>query len=257
MLSFPSIVIGIRTETPTGAASAGDSTEDGLSTPMHALIIGTATPHHELIKETFRGEGFGVFHAETQEDAWAVYGDRAPQVVVLPDVEAPSLDFVRRIRAQNHGEAVILLALVQPEVEMYGQGLFDAQIDDCILESISPSYLKARLVLAVRRSHRRQQRYQIEAELAARVRQQAAVAELGRHALAGMPVQALMDRAVAITADALNVELCKVLEQETEGGELVLKAGVGWRDGVAAIGYVEGAVWGEVDAGEAGIGGFG
>jgi len=50
------------------------------------------------------------------------------------------------------------------------------------------------------------ERRSIEAELAVRVRQQAALADLGLRALAGMPVEALLDEAVHVVSEALDVE---------------------------------------------------
>ena len=71
-----------------------------------------------------------------------------------------------------------------------------------------------------------------EAELEARVRQQAAVAELGHRALgAGVSFPDLLDQATAETAAALDVEFCEVLEAEEGSGELVLRMGAGWPAG--------------------------
>ena len=67
------------------------------------------------------------------------------------------------------------------------------------------------------------------AQLQARARQQESVAELGRRALAGEPIQEVMDRAVRTVADVLDLEYCAVLEQpDLERDELVLRATVGW-----------------------------
>ncbi len=69
-----------------------------------------------------------------------------------------------------------------------------------------------------------------EEALAARVRQQAAVAELGQRALAGLGLATLMDEAVAVVARTLEVECAQVL-QLLPGGDLLLRAGVGWPAG--------------------------
>src|SRR4051812_27581647 len=66
-----------------------------------------------------------------------------------------------------------------------------------------------------------------EAELAARLQQQAAVATLGLRVLAGGDVQALMDDAARIVAETLQVELCKILEILPGRDALLLRAGVG------------------------------
>ena len=78
------------------------------------------------------------------------------------------------------------------------------------------------------------ERKQAEEALAALVRQQAAVAELGVHALAPIDPTALMDETVALVAQILEVEYCKVLELLPDGNTLLLRAGVGWKEG-----YVE------------------
>ena len=73
-----------------------------------------------------------------------------------------------------------------------------------------------------------------EVELAVRVRQQVAVAQLGQHALAGGAASAdLLDQAVREIAAALDVQHAEVLEIEEGGSRLVLRAGVGWPAGSA------------------------
>jgi PAS domain S-box-containing protein len=69
-------------------------------------------------------------------------------------------------------------------------------------------------------------------EIELRARQQEAVADLGRRALTGPGLQVLMDEAVEVVARTLDVEYCKILELLPDGGELLLRAGVGWREGL-------------------------
>ncbi len=71
-----------------------------------------------------------------------------------------------------------------------------------------------------------------EAALRARTEQQAAVAELGRLALAGSNLSSLFDTAVQLLADTLHVPNVKVLELLPGGNELLLRAGVGWKPGL-------------------------
>ncbi len=65
----------------------------------------------------------------------------------------------------------------------------------------------------------------------ARERQQGAVSELGLQALAGADLSSLMDRAAKLLAETLGVEFCKVLELLPDGEALLLRAGVGWKEG--------------------------
>ena len=68
--------------------------------------------------------------------------------------------------------------------------------------------------------------------LATRGHQQAALASLGQHALAGAAPAALMESAVHLVAQSLDVEYAKVLEMLPDGSALILRAGVGWRVGL-------------------------
>ena len=71
-----------------------------------------------------------------------------------------------------------------------------------------------------------------EEELRARVRQQEATGRLGLAALSGMDLSGLMDVAVHAVAGVLGAEYCKILELMPDGATLLLRAGVGWRDGL-------------------------
>ena len=70
-----------------------------------------------------------------------------------------------------------------------------------------------------------------EETLRATARQQEAVAHLGQQALAGAPVSELIDAAVALVARVLEVDFSCVLELRAPSRTLVLRAGVGWREG--------------------------
>src|SRR5215210_7967588 len=72
----------------------------------------------------------------------------------------------------------------------------------------------------------------VEAALGARARQQVLVAELGLKALANYDLRSLMDEAVVRLARTLGVEHAKIVEVLPGGEELLLRAGVGWREGL-------------------------
>jgi signal transduction histidine kinase/ActR/RegA family two-component response regulator len=69
------------------------------------------------------------------------------------------------------------------------------------------------------------------AQLKARIRQQEVVADLGRHALTGTDLGALLDEAAVLVAHTLEVEFSGVWKLQAEENALLLRAGVGWRDG--------------------------
>jgi DNA-binding NarL/FixJ family response regulator/signal transduction histidine kinase len=76
------------------------------------------------------------------------------------------------------------------------------------------------------------ERKRAEEEREARAAQQALVADLGQRALASDDLQSLLDDAAALVARTLGVELAKVGELLPGGEELLIRAGVGWRNGV-------------------------
>ncbi len=73
---------------------------------------------------------------------------------------------------------------------------------------------------------------QAQEELELRVRQQAAVAQLGQRALQSIDLSVLMDETALIVAENLDVEYSKVLELLPQDDVLLLRAGVGWKEGL-------------------------
>ncbi|MBW4592226.1 MAG: PAS domain S-box protein [Brasilonema angustatum HA4187-MV1] len=76
-------------------------------------------------------------------------------------------------------------------------------------------------------------RKQAEGRLKAREHQQAVVAQLvGQQALAGVAVSTLMNEAVTLVAQNLEVEYCKIFELLPDGQAFLLRAGIGWQEGL-------------------------
>jgi two-component sensor histidine kinase len=68
--------------------------------------------------------------------------------------------------------------------------------------------------------------------LASNDRRQDALLQLGILALRGVPLQALLDDTVRLTAEALEIEFCKVLQYLPAEKDFLVRAGVGWGPGV-------------------------
>lgn len=71
----------------------------------------------------------------------------------------------------------------------------------------------------------------VEREVQTRNRQQAAVSQFGQRALAGESLSSLMDAAVDLLVENLDVEYCKLLELLPDEDGLLLRAGAGWEKG--------------------------
>lgn len=76
------------------------------------------------------------------------------------------------------------------------------------------------------------QRKNAELNLAAQLRQQADVALLSQKALSGLELSQLFDETAAEVAESLGVEYSKILQRIPGGDGLLLRAGVGWAEGL-------------------------
>lgn len=65
-----------------------------------------------------------------------------------------------------------------------------------------------------------------------RVRQQEAIADIGRQAVGGAALSELLRMVTELVAEILGVEFCKVLELLPGKDALLLRAGVGWQEGL-------------------------
>ncbi|MBE9216034.1 PAS domain-containing protein [Plectonema cf. radiosum LEGE 06105] len=71
--------------------------------------------------------------------------------------------------------------------------------------------------------------------------QQALVAELSQAALARMDLNSLMQQAVNIIAQCLDIEYSKILELLPGGNELLLRSGIGWHSGLVGTAIINAA----------------
>jgi len=68
----------------------------------------------------------------------------------------------------------------------------------------------------------------IEQRLLEQMARQAAVADLGQQALKGIGLTPLLDQAVSLVVDSLDLDFCQVWELLPAGERLLLRAGAGW-----------------------------
>jgi two-component system, LuxR family, sensor kinase FixL len=105
---------------------------------------------------------------------------------------------------------------------------FEVGADDVILDGFQPDHVQDRFRLIEQYAASRARPLVDEP----RALQQAVVAEVGRRALAGTELEVLMAHAVRSVSEALDVEMCKVLQHDAEEASLLMKAGVGWSEGM-------------------------
>src|SRR5436190_5405518 len=75
------------------------------------------------------------------------------------------------------------------------------------------------------------EREQTEQTLLTRSLQQTVVSALGQFALVSKDLTALLNQAVMLVGQTLEVQYCGILELRPQSNELVLRAGVGWKQG--------------------------
>jgi two-component sensor histidine kinase len=71
-----------------------------------------------------------------------------------------------------------------------------------------------------------------------RIRQQEILADLGVLALQGRPFLDLLNETVRLTADGMEAEFCKILEYLPAQNRLLVRAGVGWHQGIVGVATV-------------------
>jgi PAS domain S-box-containing protein len=84
---------------------------------------------------------------------------------------------------------------------------------------------------AVAAAHDITERQRAESEIRLLARLQTVVARLGQWALRSDRYEDVLDEAVTLVAQSLDVEYCNVMELLPGGEEFLLRAGVGWKEG--------------------------
>jgi PAS domain S-box-containing protein len=84
------------------------------------------------------------------------------------------------------------------------------------------------------------ERARIEVDLAARTRQQAALADLGLMAQSASDPAGVMDAAAIVVAGVLDADLSLILRLRPDGESLLFEAGLGWPDGLVGTAIVDG-----------------
>ena len=187
----------------------------------------------ELLHATLTDDGVEceILRVQTRAD-FAAALESGDFDLILADYSLPSFDGLSALKVAQEIGPEIPFVLVSGAVgeEVAIEALKSGATDYVLKQRLE------RLVPAVRRALReaeeRAERKRAEETLETRARQQAAVADLGRRAITEPTLSALMDKAVEVVAHTLRVRYCEVLELLPEGDTLLLRAGVGWKEGL-------------------------
>jgi len=83
------------------------------------------------------------------------------------------------------------------------------------------------------------ERNRVQQEMETRVRQQEAVAAIGARALSDTSLGNVYKEVCATVTRTLDVEFCKILEAQPDSQNLLLRAGVGWKEGLIGTATVD------------------
>ena len=192
--------------------------------PVHedtrALVADDDPVARLLVKAVLEELGHVVLQAADGEEAWRMFLDERPPLVVL-DVEMPKadgLEVCRRIRETEQSRATFVLVVTARDGDDELRTILDAGADDYLAKPATPEHLRARLTIADRRRAQDQARRSAEEELA-RARWLAGIGETTialQHEI-NNPLAALLGHAELMHMDATQ------RGDHNEGVEVVLE----------------------------------
>ena len=134
-------------------AGATNAFLDTESEPLRVLVADADPVVRRIVVALLVELGHDVRAALTGADAWRVFGQWKPELVVLDaslgDVDG--FDVCRRIRDWDEKREVFVLFLVSRDHTEMLERVLEAGGDEFILKPMTPEVLRARLVLARRR----------------------------------------------------------------------------------------------------------
>lgn len=148
---------------------------------------------------------------------------------IVSDYEMPGengIEFLEKVRTR-YPDLPFVLFTGKGSEEIASEAVF-AGVSDYLQKGTDTQ----RYSLLANRIANLVQQYRAESKLETRAYQQRIVAELGQDGLANLRLDELFDQATESIVDGLDTEFCKVLEYRPDRNDLLVRAGVGWRDGV-------------------------
>ncbi|MGK7920115.1 MAG: PAS domain S-box protein [Trichodesmium sp.] len=167
----------------------------------------------------------------------------AQEKIRLAIAQAAKGEFVRyEILVVGKGKQVITIDFsIKPVFDEFGQAIFliteGHDITDRKYAEKQLTLLNTKLEERV--SEQTAQLQLINQGLKNRIRQQRVLADITQKALSGTDVSVLMQEVVEVIAQILDVEYTKILELLPDGKTLLLKAGVGWQEGLVGNATVD------------------
>ncbi len=211
-----------------------------MGLPLRLLLVEDSEGDARLLLMELRRNGYEpAFERVETASAMRAALEREPWDAVLSDHKLPRFSSTAALEVLQELSLDLPFIIVSGVIgEETAVPAMKAGAHDYILKDNL-----ARLVPGIERELReaevRRKRREAEEALEARAQQQAAIAELGQQALGSTNLSALFDESVAIVAQVLDTGHAKVLELLPGGDVLLLRAGVGWKQGLVGRATVD------------------
>ena len=206
-----------------------------VSSTIRILYVSNSGHGRDQVEQALGNEhgGFDITVADSREAFEERLSERpydlALTLLNLPDTNA--FDLLDALRAHDPNLPVVVISAngsKETAVEAMRRGMTDGIVE--MPEQLERLPHTLREVIERKRVQEAQVR--AEAKLKAHIQRQAVVVELGQSALAGAPLDALFQEACLVVAQTLGLEFCHVMEHLESRQAFLLRAGVGWQDGL-------------------------
>ena len=168
----------------------------------------------------------------TEDDSIAGRTLETEEAIVVDDVTTEVPENRPALLTSHGGRSGVSVIVGTPRDPWGVLGTYDTDVKSFSRQDLNFVQSVANILgIAIERSER-------EEELHRRIEQQQVVTDLGRRALEEVDLDGLFEEAVERVAETLDNEYAKVLELQPDGESLLLRSGVGWRDGLVGEGTV-------------------
>lgn len=204
--------------------------------PIKILFVDDNASFLEITERYFEKSphNFSIETCQEPEEALGKIEEKAIDCIIS-DYQMPQMDgleLLEKIRQEYPGLPFLLIT--SKGSEDVASEAISKGVTDYIQKGGMEKYelVAKRVKNAVARS-------QQDEELNKRLKQQKVTAELGQKALGGISLDDLMHEAAEKVAECLDNDYCKVLD--LQGDELLLRQGVGWKEGIVGNATVKAA----------------
>ena len=194
---------------------------------MHTLLVGPDSASHRALADALERRQYAVTQLP-DVNAVSLSAHPSAELVMLCTPRASATRWIQTTRQSGHD--ILILAVAPDASRQRIHALFDAGVDDCIIQMGDRSHLDVRLN-AIEQYHATPEHRALLSDTGGATQAQAVVADVSRRALSETDLDVLMAYVAHVVPPLLNVDACKILEHQPDRQGFTLRAGSGWNDG--------------------------